>query len=45
MEKNFAKYEQYKGYFEANQQEYPKFIEKDAEYNVNRQNFDEKHKF
>jgi hypothetical protein len=45
MEKNFAKYEQYRAYFEANPQDYPRFIEKDDEFKIVDENFSEKHKF
>ena len=45
MEKNFEKYDKYKAYFEANRQDYPRFIEKDAEFKVVKSNFDENNKF
>ena len=45
MEKNFSKYEQYRAYFEANRQDYPRFIEKDDEFKVLDANYDPKHKF
>lgn len=45
MEKNFEKYDKYKAYFEANRQDYPRFIEKDAEFRVVKSNFDESNKF
>lgn len=45
MEKNFAKYDQYRAYFEANRQDYPRFIEKDDSFKIVDDNYSPKHKF